>query len=359
MEAMRQGTNDQLRQQQFGMQQQMQQLQYAQHMEAMKKTQQQEQALNTFAQTLPPDKQAIFRANPSAFIQEMNKRYTVGNNLVGGGGETVFTAPETPKTGADATGVTRFLNGPNQGQIVPGFGTPKSPEGFTRGADGKLVIDPGYLSGKSQIAASGRTTIDNKQEFKQEGEESKTVGKFFGTQYADIQKAGFNAPATIGRANRLSQLLEGIQTGKLTPAQTEVQATLASFGIQVGKDLGNKQAAEALSNAMALELRNPAGGAGMPGAMSDSDRKFLQGMVPGLGTSPEGRKLMIETSKKLAERDQVVARMARDYRKKNGSLDEGFFNELEAYSNSSPMFGAAAPEAAKPRAYNPQTGRID
>jgi len=103
MQAQREGQNDQLRQsqfgmqqQQFGMQQQMQQLQYMQHMEALKKAQQQEQAISAFAQTLPADKQAIFRANPSAYIQEMNKKYTVGDNLVGSTGQPVFTAPPKP-----------------------------------------------------------------------------------------------------------------------------------------------------------------------------------------------------------------------------------------------------------------------
>jgi hypothetical protein len=49
MQAQREGQNDQLRQQQFGMQQQMQQMQYAQHMEALKKQQQMQALIPMFA----------------------------------------------------------------------------------------------------------------------------------------------------------------------------------------------------------------------------------------------------------------------------------------------------------------------
>lgn len=352
MNAQRMAQRDQMAQSQMGMQQQMMGMQYAQHAEALKAKQAQEKAINDFAMTLPPEKQAIFRANPSAFIQEMNKKYVVGNSLVpGNGGNPLFTAPKDPKTAADATGVLRYVDGPEKGKPVPGFETRKAPEGMQYGVGGALEAIPGYVAMKKEIGAASAPRIDNRTTFHQEKAEAKNVGEFFGKKYSEIQSAGFNATASISRANRLSQLLEGVQTGKLTPAQTEVQAIAASLGITIGKDLGAKQAAEALSNAMALELRNPAGGAGMPGAMSDADRQFLQGMVPGLGTSPEGRKLMVETSKKIAERDKVIARMARDYRTKNGSLDEGFFNKLEDFSNANPMFGGStAPAAAAPAA---------
>jgi hypothetical protein len=101
----------------------------------------------------------------------------------------------------------------------------------------------------------------------------------------------------------------------------------------------NKEAAQALSSEIALQLRNPSGGAGMPGAMSDADRQFLANMVPGLATTPEGRKLMIETATKLAQRDKEVAAMARKYRQKKGNIDEGFYDELAQFSSAKPLFG--------------------
>lgn len=182
---------------------------------------------------------------------------------------------------------------------------------------------------------------------KQEGEEAKAVGKFFGESYSDIQKAGFNAQGKVNRIDRLNSLLDGVNTGKFTPLGTEVASAAASLGLKIDPKLGNKQAAQALSSEIALELRNPSGGAGMPGAMSDADRQFLAGMVPGIEKTPEGRAMISETMKKLAKRDQQVAKMAAEYRRKNKSFDEGFFQELRQFSDANPLFATRQAAPAK------------
>jgi hypothetical protein len=185
----------------------------------------------------------------------------------------------------------------------------------------------------------------------QEKAEAQKVGAGFGEEYINIQKAATAANNKLSRLGRMEQLLDGVETGKLTTVGTQFTALAKSFGIELDPNLGPKQAAQALSREMALELRNPSGGAGMPGAMSDADREFLQSMTPGLETTPQGNKLIMETARRIAKRDQQVASMARDYRKKKGQLDEGFFDELQAYSDAHPMFeGQAVPSAATPKA---------
>lgn len=183
-------------------------------------------------------------------------------------------------------------------------------------------------------AASANVTI------KQEGEEAKTVGKGFGDQYIDIQKGGLAANTKLANLDRMQGLMEGVTTGKLQPTATEIAALGKSLGFNIDDKLGAKQAIEALSNQMALELRNPSGGAGMPGAMSDQDREFLKKMVAGLGKDPQANKLIIDGARALAKRDQEVAQLARDYRQKRGQLDEGFYNELRQWSNANPLFSA-------------------
>jgi hypothetical protein len=178
---------------------------------------------------------------------------------------------------------------------------------------------------------------------KQETAESSKVGEMFGTEYGTLQKSAVESGATLAKLDRMSQLMDGVQTGKLTPAITQVQALGESLGITVDKNLPAKQALEALSNEIALTLRNPSGGAGMPGAMSDKDREFLQSMTPGIGKTQEGNRLIIETAKSLAKRSQHVAKMARAYRKKNGHFDEGFFDELQTYSDAHPLFAGKTP----------------
>jgi hypothetical protein len=83
----------------------------------------------------------------------------------------------------------------------------------------------------------------------------------------------------------------------------------------------------------------------MPGAMSDADRQFLVNMVPGLATTPGGRKLMLETATKLANRDKEVAAMARKYRQKKGNIDEGFYDELAQFSAANPLFKAGGSQS--------------
>jgi hypothetical protein len=173
----------------------------------------------------------------------------------------------------------------------------------------------------------------------QENAEKKTVGEAFGKQYATIQEAGFKSNSMINNVQRLNSLLDKVNTGKLTPLGVDIASTAESLGFKgIDPKLGNKLAAESLANEMALQLRNPSGGAGMPGALSDADRVYLQSMTPGLTKTPEGRKLISETMVTIAKRDQDVAKLARDYRKKNGGFDEGFYNELAAWSAANPLF---------------------
>src|SRR3546814_16670239 len=54
---------------------------------------------------------------------------------------------------------------------------------------------------------ASRTSVNVNQT--QEKEENKAVGKYFGEQYSDIQKAGLSAGGKINRVERMNQLLEG------------------------------------------------------------------------------------------------------------------------------------------------------
>jgi hypothetical protein len=241
-----------------------------------------------------------------------------------------------------------------------GYAPMKAPEGMQY-VNGQLVGIPGYVDMKKQIAAAGRTTINTNNY--QEKEEDKAIGKSFGEFYSDIQKSGFAASGKIARYDRLGQLLNGVQTGKLTPATTQISALADSLGVSIDPNLPAKQAAEALSNEVALQLRNPSGGAGMPGALSDKDREFLVSMTPGLGKTPEGNKTIIETAKKLAKREMEVAKIARDYRIKNGRVDEGFYQELANFSNANTLFSPStsapnSPQAATPLPLKPSASNL-
>jgi hypothetical protein len=209
---------------------------------------------------------------------------------------------------------------------------------------------PAYVEAiKKATTSSPLVNVDNRQDT----EFNKAVGKEMGEQYANLLKADMNAPATVGKYNRLGQLLSSVNTGKFKGTTTDLKAAAKSLGVDltamgVTDDVAPAQASRALSNQLALELRNPAGGAGMPGALSDKDREFLIQSLPTLESDPGAVGKMIEYRVELAKREQQVAKMARAYRTKNkGKFDEGFYNELAAWSEKNPLF-KDAPSAPKP-----------
>lgn len=181
--------------------------------------------------------------------------------------------------------------------------------------------------------AAGPSTVESAQ-----GKYDEEVQRDLAGRRKSIYDAGEVAGSRINDYQRLGELLAQHDGGALSPKGLQIAKTLNSLGMNVDPMLGNKEAAEALSSKMALDLRNPAGGAGMPGAMSDSDRQFLQNMVPNLSTSASGRRQMVGYAVAIEQRKQQVSQFARNYEQKYGRLDNGFFEQLQAWSSANPMF---------------------
>ena len=179
------------------------------------------------------------------------------------------------------------------------------------------------------------------------------IGKYQGETYVGLQRGAAAARQQDARLDRLDQLLDQAETGFGAEFLTKARRAEAALGWNViggHENIAPAEAAMALSNEMALQLRNPAGGAGMPGSLSDKDREFLVSMVPGLGQTRAGRKLLISARKKMNKRAQDVAARARDYLDTHGALDSGFERELASWSGQNPIFSTAdftAREAAR------------
>lgn len=186
---------------------------------------------------------------------------------------------------------------------------------------------------------AGATRVSQNVTTRQETEEAKVVGKGFGETYMKIQDAGIAADKTINQYGRVKELLTSARTGKIRPTTITIAAYAKDLGFNIDPGLPAAQALQALTNQIALELRNPSGGAGMPGALSDKDVQFLKESIPGLAQTPEGNELMIDYAMKLAQRNKEVAKLARDYRKKHGAINEGFYDELDKFSAANPLFG--------------------
>jgi hypothetical protein len=287
----------------------------------------QNESRDAFGAAIPEPDRLIFNAFPEQYATSK------------------FKVPEKPQLVTIDT-----PNGPMQRWMRPGesagvdVGAPAAPipTGMVRGQDGKLVYDPGYLSGQQEIRAAGKaeTTIKMPPMQTKFGE---AVGKAQGEEYTGILKAGFNASGTLANLNRIESLMDGVQTGKLTPLTKDISSMAASVGVNISDKLPQQEAIAALSNEMALKAKNSGGENMMPGAMSDPDRRFLVEMVPNLVNTPGGNKLIIETLKRKAKRDQDIAKMARAYVAKKGDY-EGFTDELMAWSDKNPLFSDLMPK---------------
>ncbi|RZI41515.1 hypothetical protein EGT07_18210 [Herbaspirillum sp. HC18] len=215
-------------------------------------------------------------------------------------------------------------------------------EADASGSPGRVNIKtPQGIVGGEIVPRIGisQTTAGKQQQEKQ--------GTFFGDTYADLQKKGMVANDTIAKYQRLSSLLEGIETGKSTGTALEIKKAAKAAGIDLGvaDNVAPLEAARALTSEMALMARNPDSGMGMPGSMSDADRNFLINMQPGIETTPEGRRLQIQALMKMEQRKQEIAKLAREY--KNGQLDNGFFQVVQDYANANPLFAdTTAPKAS-------------
>lgn len=239
--------------------------------------------------------------------------------------DRAFPAPVQPKMGFAPNGQAVDMNA-----LTPGANFAKTPD----------WKDPEYQAFQMQRAIASRPQVQVNT--RQETEFGKALGKQQGEDYASLMKSDASASSQINKLSRLESLLASSgKTGKLTPATMELKSVAESLGFRVDPKLPFQQAAQALSSEIALGLRNPAGGAGMPGALSDKDREFLQNMVPNLAKTPEGNKMLLDTAKKLAQREKDVAKLARTYRQKTGRFDEGFYEVLSEYSAKNPLFPQA------------------
>lgn len=210
---------------------------------------------------------------------------------------------------------------------------------------GALPPQGGMASGAASNPAGAQSGGPGIPLQKEESQAYATArAKNYAEQAPKYQQAGQDASSTLRNLSTLETLYKdpNVAKGALAENISGLKNIGASFGIDM-KGLSSEQAAEAITNKMALASRSTAEGGGMPGAMSDADRKFLANMQPGLTKTPEGRAQIIDASRKVAQRQIDVANLARDYEQKNGQLDIGFDRVLADYAAKNQMFTQSTP----------------
>lgn len=167
--------------------------------------------------------------------------------------------------------------------------------------------------------------------------------KLFAKRYDDISAGAMNAQQMLGMYDLAEQALSsGVRTG----VGGEAELSLRQLGAAMGMDTDPEKVAggelvRAVQNRMALTMRSPDGGMGMPGALSDRDIKFLKDSQIGIDRSPEGNRKMLAAFRSMENRKIEIARLADEYIEQKGKLDSGFNRVVREYANANPLFQAS------------------
>ncbi|PWL17391.1 hypothetical protein DKP76_11475 [Falsochrobactrum shanghaiense] len=164
--------------------------------------------------------------------------------------------------------------------------------------------------------------------------------KLFAKRYDDISAGASNAQQMMGMYDLAEQALNsGVRTGM----GAEAELTLRQLGSAMGVDtdpekLAGGELIRAVQNRMALTMRSPDGGMGMPGALSDRDIKFLKDSQIGIDRSTEGNRKMLAAFRAMEARKIDIARLADEYIEEHGQLDPGFNRRVREWAEANPLF---------------------
>ncbi|QFY77525.1 hypothetical protein DUD43_07400 [Alcaligenes faecalis] len=169
--------------------------------------------------------------------------------------------------------------------------------------------------------------------------------KLFAKRYDDISSGAVNAQQMMGMYDLAEQALNsGVRTGLGADAEITLRQLGAAMGMNTEPEkLAGGELVRAVQNRMALLMRSPDGGMGMPGALSDRDIRFLKDSQIGIDRSPEGNRAMLQAFRAMEKRKIEMAQLADQYIQENGRLDAGFNRTLREFAEANPIFDPGQP----------------
>jgi hypothetical protein len=177
--------------------------------------------------------------------------------------------------------------------------------------------DPRVAEYNQRIQALGRG--------QQQGQYDKTSDELLAKENAEISAGASGAIGDMRMLTLLDKAVNDPQAmqGGLADFNLAVRKIAGAFGVPTG-DTSPAEMINALGNQLALRLRDPSNGAGMPGSLSDSDRLFLKSMSISLGNSPEANRQLVQYYFKLQQKNLAREELRQQYVGKNGRLDENW-----------------------------------
>jgi len=154
---------------------------------------------------------------------------------------------------------------------------------FQIGADNKVM----------QIGGSG-TNVTVNTPF--ETAEEKEISKVFGEEFKEINKAGNLANVNDQKLEILMNLneSENLRSGKFGEFRTDVQKLAEEFGFDPGlQDTTVAEIVGGVSGGLVLD-----GLQKFSGAISDGERNYTKSITPGLSTTKEGNRYLLQINKR-------------------------------------------------------------
>jgi|GEM_PF-5777393 len=176
-------------------------------------------------------------------------------------------------------------------------------------------------------------------------------GDFFAEDYQNLRKARNSGRDMLGQYALAEKALDNnVNTGAFGEYEQSLRKIGASLGIDTDMEkVTGGELLKTVTNRMALLMRNPESGMGMPGSVSDRDLTFLKDAQVGLTT--QNPRAMIDVFRRIEKRKIDIANLADDYVKKNGNLDAGFDAVVSDFVDKNSMFEGINLKGNDPEAY--------
>jgi hypothetical protein len=202
-----------------------------------------------------------------------------------------------------------------------------------------LRDDPQLLELEKELRRASAPSVTVTGEKAQAAEVGKEV---FGKLQENALKAGVNAPKRLGTLDIMERALNdpNFYSGSGGQAMTAFKRGLVALGMDDAATAAPNEVFDKMSKQVVTEvLSGEKGGAGLGSGVSNADRDFITGIVPGLQNTPEGNRTLIEIQRRLVQRDREIARMTRDYaRAHNGLIDYDHLANIDDYQEKHPLF---------------------